>query len=116
MKEPFWRFRPWDIFYPGDFLYICNVMIEIREIQQPVAKLYKSIGKEFDESRDIFVGTVTDYAQYLDVRLQIKTTHEKGYYMRFNDDIIYFDSNGTEDHIPGGFFGELEIDLLLDLV
>lgn len=91
-------------------------MVKIRDIQQPTAQLYKRVGDEINESRDFFVGTITDYAQFLDVRAQIKEANESGYYFRFRDHIIRCDRAGNLDDYPSGFFGEIETDLLLELI
>ena len=91
-------------------------MIKVRDIQQPTAQLYKRVGDEINESRDIFVGTVTDYAQFLDLRVQTKEANESGYYFKFRDHIVRSDRQGNLDDYPSGFFGEIETDLLLKLI
>ena len=89
-----------------------SVMIEIRKIKQPVGYLYH---KE-ENGRDIYLGGITDYAQSLDIRAQIKEKNESGYYIMFNNEKIMIDRMGNLSHYPDGFFGEIETELLLKLV
>ena len=95
------------------FLYIIGVMIEIRNIEQPVWLLYKK--SEGDEP-DIYIGDIKNYAQYLDVRVQIKEAQETGYYVICGDEKVKFNRNGTPDIVPDDFFGEIETSLLLELI
>lgn len=87
-------------------------MVEIRDIKQPIGYLYKK-----GETGDISLGPITNYAQYLDVRVQIKEAQESGYYVVMHSgETVLLDRNGTEDHFPEGYFGEVEVDALLKLV
>lgn len=86
-------------------------MVEIREIQQPQAWLYREANGESE-----YVGRITSYAQYLDIRVQIMQAQESGYYVKFNGETVKLDRNGTEDHFPDGYFGDKETKLLLELV
>ena len=89
-----------------------SVMIEIRKIKQPVGYLYH---KE-ENGQDIYLGGITDYAQFLDIRAQIKEKNESGYYIMFNGVEIIIDRMGNLSHYPDGFFGDIETGLLLKLV
>lgn len=88
-------------------------MVRIREMEQPRAELY---APAYGDDGDVYVGTVTSYAQWLDVRKQIAEEGATGYYALFNGEKVTLDRNGTEDHIPDGWFGEIEVNLLLGLV
>lgn len=88
-------------------------MVVIRDIEQPCAELY---APAYGDDQDVYVGEVTSYAQWLDVRRQVAKEGATGYYALFNGEKVTLDRNGTEDHIPDGWFGEIEVDLLFDLV
>ena len=87
-------------------------MVKIREIQQPKATLYMT-----DGTNEVCVGEVTNYAQWLDVRVQIHEEQPRDvrYYAMFGEDKILLDRNGTEDHFPEGWFGDFEVHALLKL-
>lgn len=86
-------------------------MIEIRNIKEPVATLYK----ETDEG-PVCIGEVTSYVQWLDVRVQIFKAQESGYYFMFGDRKIRIDRNGNQDDYPNGWFDEFVMDCLFELV
>ena len=87
-------------------------MIELRKIKHQSGFVYK----ECEDSKDLWVGSVDNYAEYLYMRLQIKRAQEYGYYMMFGDQKVKFDKNGTPEYEPDGFFGKTEVELLLDLL
>ena len=95
------------------FLYIISAMIEIRDIKQPEWLLYK---KSADGGPDTYLGVIKNYAQYLDVRVQINEAQECGYYLVYNGEKVKLDRNGTADHFPDNFFGDIETSLLLELI
>ena len=88
-------------------------MIEIRNIEQPVWLLYK---KSDDDGLDTYIGAIKNYAQYLDIRVQIREAQESGYYLICGDEKVRLDRNGTEDNVPDDLFGEIEVNLLLKLL
>ena len=94
-------------------MYIISVMIKIRNIEQPVWFLFK---KSNDDGPDIYIGEIKSYAQYLDVRVQIREAQESGYYLICGDETVRLDRNGTEDNVPDDLFGEIEVNLLLKLI
>lgn len=89
-------------------------MVEIREIKQPVAFLYKEVEGE----PGMCLGMIDNFAQFLDVRVQIKKSGETGYYLVFKGEKIQLDKGGNPSHWPPGFFGETEnkfLDILLGI-
>lgn len=88
-------------------------MVAIRDIEQPCAELY---APAYGDGCGVYVGKVTSYAQWLDVRRQVAEEGATGYYALFNGEKVMLDRNGNEDHIPYGWFGEIEVKLLLGLV
>lgn len=88
-------------------------MVQINDIEQPRAWLYR----EIDGGETEYIGLITNYVQFLDVRVQIKENQESGYYMKmFNGEVVKFDVNGMPNHWPRGAFGDIETDLLLKLI
>lgn len=55
-------------------------------------------------------GTSLGFLNYFDhcaLRLEIVKQDAEGYYLIFNDDIIFFDTNGHLDKYPTGLFDEI---------
>ena len=87
-------------------------MVKINNIEQPTAEVLK----ELDNGLSMWVGRIKNYAQYLDFKVQVKEAQESGYFLMFKGEKVKLDKNGTEDHFPDGFFGDIETSLLLKLI
>lgn len=79
-------------------------MVVIHKMEQPVLKLYAPAS---GDDRDVYVGEVTSYAQWLDVKRQVAEEGVSGYYAMLDGETVSLDSNGVEDHIPDRWFPEM---------
>jgi len=81
-------------------------MIQIHTITETTAKLYLD---------GDLIGTINSLLELNDVRIQIMQAKAIGYYIYWQDKILYIDDNGRLDEWPKGFFDEYEnqLDTLL---
>jgi hypothetical protein len=91
----------------GTFLKNINqkvmTRIEIRDIKDEPVDLYSPSSE--------FLGTLDNQLQFNDVRVQIKRSQQKGYYIKFRDECIPIDSNGELLNYPRGLF-DMNLDML----
>jgi hypothetical protein len=70
--------------------------IKVNKIVEPISTLYNSDGVE--------IGKITSYLELNDIRIQIKKNKVSGYYIIWEDMIIYTDKYGNLDEWPKGFY------------
>ena len=78
-------------------------MIKINTIKETTAKLFLD---------GDLIGTIDSCLSLYDVRVQIRESEAVGYYIEWQDEILYIDQYGKLDEWPRGFFDDYEI--LLD--